>query len=239
LYVLLFLGKEYSLCSKSSGIHHLPTTLQGTDYWKTVVSLAAPIVFKYIEGLRTQIGDTSKRNSWYLYFNYRALTEKRYYTLKILVTGLMLSGIFPQNSVSRQIVVDLFDGLQRNERRFAKSKFYKFFSSTLAAVYKNPVKTDFELVSRREFENNYELDFLETLEAIFTVRWNTPRRVKKQQFRRGYHDKGSKSSESEIARRAANREEFCFLDKEYRKMLQRMDDPIAQLRKDGYLPLEE
>jgi hypothetical protein len=151
----------------------------------------------------------------------------------------MLSGIFPQNSVSRQIVVDLFDGLQRNERRFAKSKFYKFFSSTLAAVYKNPVKTDFELVSRREFENNYELDFLETLEAIFTVRWNTPRRVKKQQFRRGYHDKGSKSSESEIARRAANREEFCFLDKEYRKMLQRMDDPIAQLRKDGYLPLEE
>jgi hypothetical protein len=227
------------LSNWKQGKSGIPESIRGSQYWKQMISVAAPIVFKYIEGLRTQIGVSSKRDSYYLYFNYRALNEKRYYTLRICIIALMLSGIYPTHPVSQQILVDLFDGLQRNEKRFVKSKFYEFFHSTLPAIYKDPTYDPVEVVSRREFENNYELSIQETLEAIFTLRWNTPRRVKKQQFRRGYHDKGSKSSTSEIARRSANTEEFCFLDKEYRKLLRSLPDPIAQLRKDGYLPLEE
>jgi hypothetical protein len=67
----------------------------------------------------------------------------------------------------------------------------------------------------KEFQGNFLMrDFRGWLQKVFSVRYHTPRRLRKQERVRGYRDHGSMSSVSEKARKSANRVKVHGIDQE-------------------------
>jgi hypothetical protein len=208
-------------------------------YWETLYRSSSALLVKHIEDLRNQISDTSKRDSFYLYFNWRALDERGYYMLALGVAGIYLTGDFlGLDPVESYILREFEEGLRKQTKRFKDTKFFNFLDylqnspdtsrSYHPSITPNP----------REFQANYYTSLSRVLTRVYTVRWNTPRRVKKQEFRRGYRDKGSKASVSELARRKANTTEFSIPEWQLELLRQskNLKDTIKLL---GLLPEEE
>jgi hypothetical protein len=103
---------------------------------------------------------------------------------------------------------ELVDQLQLAAPRFKSSRKGKIWTQII--VNEAWTSTTFLLIHRiilpiDEFRGNILHNFPITwFQGHFTLRYNTPRRLKKQDFVRGYRDHGSASSESERARREAN-----------------------------------
>jgi len=136
----------------------------------------------------------------------------------------------------KYIFDNLVEEIRRNKLRFKDTKFFEFFTSLGIIPYAEKYENGITLrCPIREYLGNYESDLLSDLRRVYTVRYNTPRRVKRKVFHRGYDDKGSESSVSERARRSANTVEFPYLTKDFLRHLKEHSDPIGLLKDLGYL----
>jgi len=208
------------------------------QFWQGKLQKSASELRKYIEELRNHVTDTSKVETFYLYFHWRDLDEKAYYNLRIALTGLFCyEGEFLRtDSVCLYLANLLGEELSKYRFRVAQSKFVQFFDTLGSIPYAKEYKLGITLqMPIREFLGNYEESVNKLLRRIFTVRLNTPRRVKRKVFHRGYDDKGSESSVSERARRNANTVEFPYLTSDFLEFLRNHKDPIGHLRDLGFL----
>jgi hypothetical protein len=92
-------------------------------------------------------------------------------------------------------------------KRFKNSSKGKFWANLCEKKWKDsltiPMFTD-GLLPITEFEGNYLKQFQEWVKVHYTLRYLTPKKIRKTERIRGYRDHGSASSESERARRKAN-----------------------------------
>jgi len=119
-----------------------------------------------------------------------------------------------------KIILDEFQqSVRRCAPRFKNSRKGKIWSTfhisdrTLSPRY---ILSRY-LLPITEWEGNYRRCIHGWIKKHFTLRYNTPKRIKKQERIRGYRDHGSMSSNSERARRVAN------------------TSPIRGVRQDGYI----
>jgi hypothetical protein len=207
------------------------------QFWQGKLRSSAILLRRYIEELRNHVTDSSKVDSFYIYFHWRDMDERVYYNLRLAVVGVYnYENIQEWTAEERYLLENLVEELSKNKLRFKATKFFEFFSFLGIIPYVDQYPKGITLSCPiREFLGNYEINITDWLKRGYTVRYNTPRRVKRKTFHRGYDDKGSESSVSERARRSANTVEFPYLTKDFLKVLQEHSDPIRLLRELGYL----
>jgi hypothetical protein len=133
------------------------------------------------------------------------VTTWEFYSMCLAVGGYIRSGVwYPEDSVEHYLLSELYREVQKISKRFKATKFFKLFYYILDTPLPLTGVRSVFLLHPREYYANYE-DLVDAKAAlrVYSVRELTPRRVKRREFRRGYRDHGSKSSDSEIARREA------------------------------------
>jgi len=210
------------------------------QFWQDSLRFAGDELSDYIKELSTKVTDTSKTDAFFFHFALSNLTERTWYQLKLAIVG------YAQNPANRlksglekYIYETLVESVRKYTVRFQKTKFFEFFNYTLGCIPYIEFWTTLRVVPEREWLGNYAAPTGRVLRSIFSLRWMTPRRLRKKTFRRGYDDKGTESSISDRARRQANTEEFPYLTKDFLESLRRHRDPIGLLRELGYLREKE
>jgi len=218
-------------------IQRYPKDSSEVAFWQRKLQESGSLLRRYIEELRNHITDTSKRDTFYVYFHWRSLNEKSYYNLKLAITGLFVFENSKDWDPTFSYLVNLLvEEVSKYNLRFKDTKFFEFFNHYLGYIpHAEKFPNGIQLIPIREYLGNFEENPYEILKRVYTLRFNTPRRVKRKVFHRGYDDKGSESSVSERARRSANTVEFPYLTKDFLEILRNHSDPIGLLRDMGYL----
>jgi hypothetical protein len=89
----------------------------------------------------------------------------------------------------------------------------------------------------REFKGNFLVASHRIVDQLLSIRYNTPRRLKKQQFRRGYRDHGTMTSVDDKARRNANTSQNVLVNEQLGNIMS-SSDPIRFARNLGIIPPE-
>jgi len=175
------------------------------SYTKELESSCA-ILVKYIEDLSNQVTDSSKRDPFFFNFSKEKVSEREFYHFCLLIGGYLRSpgSFFEEESIERSILIELRTEVYKISTRFRECKFFKFFYFLLDCPLGINLVPSSKTPNPREYLGNYKISPEKGIKRIFTLRYQTPRRVKRAEFRRGYRDHGSMSSISERARKAAN-----------------------------------
>jgi hypothetical protein len=166
---------------------------------------ALPILLSTIEDHRSKVSAISKRENFYLNFSTEKISEYEYFSLCLMLGAYSRSGsYFPEDSLEHYLLSELHREVEGISERFKATKYFKLFYFILDTPLEVRLARS-NFFSPREWYGNLEKCFqLNKALRAFSVRTLTPRRIKRKEFRRGYRDHGSMSSESERARRAAN-----------------------------------
>jgi hypothetical protein len=176
-------------------------SLSRAEFWEKELRLAGALLALYIKELRTHIVNSSKRDPYYLYLRKMLIGKYEFFSLCIAVAGFArYHDLKSQDSIEYIIFCELTQELEKVAERFIMSKHYNFFYNFLTAP--ESLTQEWRLLKTRTFKSWNEIfpDTDENIRKMFVLRYETQRRVKKQEFRRGYHDKGSISSVSTRAR---------------------------------------
>jgi len=162
-------------------------------------------LLQHIEVLRNQISNTSRKRPFFLYFNWRRMTEREYYVLILSVMWILHNPSISSSldELSDHIFRDLVEDMYRNVKRFEDTKFSEIFIQYILLLGTFETNGS-KYPPIREWKGNYSISLTEWLKHNFTLRLDTPRKAKRQEFIRGYRDHGSKASDSEIARKKAS-----------------------------------
>jgi len=176
------------------------------DFYSKELDSGCAILVEYIEDLSNQVANSSKRDPFFFNFSKEKVSEREFYHFCLLIGGYLRTPgkFFEEESIERSILIELREEVYRISRRFKDTKFFKFFYFLLDTPLSPQLVPDSKTPSPREYLGNYKIRPEKGINRIFTLRYQTPRRVKRAEFRRGYRDHGSMSSISERARKAAN-----------------------------------
>jgi len=163
----------------------------------------------YLEDLTSHVPDSSKIQSS-IGLNWRFIGERERIVLWAAISSLRnnsaLFGLL--SDMGRAFLEVLEFDLERTEKRMKDAKHhFQLFTGigdleALECYCGDPTFT----FSYREWRGNFLMDVYVLLKKVFRFFIYKPRPVRKQERIRGYRDKGSKSSDSEKARRDANTE---------------------------------
>jgi len=186
-----------------------PSLEDSLSFWRSEGENLARDLLGYIRALSTKISNTSKTFPFYLYLNWREMTGSDWFILRIashfLEQGPLILELL-KDSLLNFVFKELKEGLARNQDRMKNIKFKQFELALSWAHFddQRSIFTKSILPSEREWRGNFAKKLPRILERIFTLRFQTPKRIERQERVRGYRDHGSKASDSEIARRQAN-----------------------------------
>jgi hypothetical protein len=161
----------------------------------------------YLEDLTTKVPDTSKIQS-NLSLQWRRVTQKEWILLQTAVDCLkQIPFLFEKMSLMARSFLEVlqFD-LDRTKARLFGAKHLQDLMLCIAdrdalEVFLGDPSYQ---ISYREWRGNFFSDVYSLCKRIFFFFRYNPRSPRKQERIRGYRDKGSKSSDSEKARREAN-----------------------------------
>jgi hypothetical protein len=211
------------------------------SFWIETLQAAGAELRSYIKDLSTHIVNSSKSETFYLFFQSSNLGERECYQLMLGINGI---SNYPeegdQEPYFKYIWEQFVESFKKYRDRFQKTKFFDFFRYTTGMLkYISAYPNGLRVVPVREFLGNYYIPITLVLKRVFTLRFNTPRRLKRKVFRRGYDDKGTESTISDRARRQANTVEYPYLTKDFLAVLRLHKDPIGLLRDLGYIREQE
>jgi len=168
-------------------------------------------VLKTIKDLSNQVSTARKQYSWYLYLSWREISEQQFLGLSALMNFMeenIEKSKIELDEIEMSIWIELRTQFTQSSTRFKNSRKGNIWSSIVRSgicVSTQYLIDNQILLPIDEFRGNILKNFLSNwIPRHYTLRFNTPRRLKKQGFVRGYRDHGSTSSESERARREAN-----------------------------------
>jgi len=177
-------------------------------YYEKLARHNALVLLQRIETLRTIISTNSPWN-FYIHLSWRKVNDRVMFHLLLALYGLYYDPnlLYRDEETAllyREYVRPL---LEKSVRRFQEHR--KF--GLLVKIFFGPhgkwlsqFRIGTELLPYREYKGNYNMNLEVWLEENLTIRRETPRRVKKETFIRGYRDHGTMVSESEKAVRSAN-----------------------------------
>jgi len=182
---------------------HSDNSQEKFEYFSRVRKDYAEKVQVHLEELTTYVSNTSK-TGWFLQLEWKKVKEKELIGLIVALECLEVVGLDSLSPTARYFFEELAIQLHRTKKRMQNAKHLHFsFNPDMLDSLRELGEADY-LPSVREYKGNYELDILECLRRLFRVRFHKTLRPKRTQRVRGYRDKGSESSPSERARRAAN-----------------------------------
>jgi hypothetical protein len=178
------------------------------NFWLQEGESLANDLFEYCRALSTKIPSISK-DPFFLYLNWRELTGSDWITIRIALHFLEDSKLgigLTAKSTLGWVVRELKDGLARSQRRMSRTKFSEFeLWLAYDATPEGLGRANQAIVPKaREWLGNYTGKLKKILGRIFSLRFNTPKRVQRQRRVRGYRDHGSMATVDEKARRSAN-----------------------------------
>jgi len=203
------------------------------------------LLLQYIEELSTKVSNISKTldvpkerfeiSSFYLYYHFRKVDERIYYSLCLAVSYLLQNFSLFHDEQEKYLFIDFLQNMVNNEKRLKGCKFFEGFLRVY--LFQGELNTPMLLPPIREYKGNFVInDFLAIMRRIYTVRSykhenifeiKIPRKHPLVQKRiRGYTDKGSESSESEKARRQS----LPFTAEEELKELYKERERLSALR---------
>jgi hypothetical protein len=166
---------------------------------------ASQTLLSVIEDHRSKVSVISKRRDFYLNFSMENVSTWEFYSMCLALGGYLRSGMFyAEDSVEHYLLAELHREVENISKRFKETKYFKLFYFILNTPLPLTVVRNEYLLHPREYHANYK-GLINASKAlrVYSVRELTPRRVKRREFRRGYRDHGSMSSDSERARREA------------------------------------
>jgi DNA-binding transcriptional regulator YhcF (GntR family) len=161
-------------------------------------------VLNHLEELRTHVPNNSK-TPWILQLDWKRMKEKE---LVGLIQALECFQVefadYPLEPETKWFLEDLYHQLYRTRKRMlgAKHLNFSFSPDQLDELYQT--REHEYLPSVREYGGNFLINVTEVLKRLFRIRFQKRVKTTRTQRVRGYRDKGSESSLSERARRAAN-----------------------------------
>lgn len=178
------------------------------SFWEEESESMASTLLSFLKDLSTKIPDNSKY-PFYLYLNWRELDAEAWILLRIALHFLedsYRSIEILKDRLLSYVLRELKDGLSKNLSRMANCKFNQFerslsWSATPSGLRAVPLAF---VPKEREWKGNYSKKLGKVLRRIYSLRFQTPKRVERQERVRGYRDHGSMSSVDERARREAN-----------------------------------
>jgi len=182
-------------------------------YYSTWIERQIPEVLKELTGHRNQIAKAQKRYTWYLYLDWRNISEEEFIALSIVVNHMKCypPSEIEEDDLMKEIWREFVEQFQLAALRFKNSRKAKIWSSIV--VNGKWTSTHYMFWHGRfflpitEWEGNYKNVITNWVKRHFSLRYNTPRRLKKQERVRGYRDHGSMPTESQVARRKANQDQ--------------------------------
>jgi len=178
------------------------------EFWAKELRTLADQLLEHLRDLSTKIPSISKI-PYYLYLNWREIKGKDWILLRIALHFLednYPASLLIQDKMLTYVLKEFKDMLNLNSRRMSRTKFKEFE----LALSSNAVEQDLGHIplqfvpSVREWKGNYQGKFRKLIQRIFSLRFVTERRAKRQERIRGYRDHGSMSTVDERARREAN-----------------------------------
>jgi hypothetical protein len=206
-----------------------------TLFWEEERSKSAGELVEYLVVLRNHLLDNSKRKyPFYLYFHWRKMNERQFYRLCLAFGKISELETSHWEGILKSLYKDLEFEFRKHIFRFKDTKFFEFFLNvfrgSIPAFWPDTYKPN-----PREYPN-FRVNLEQELAKIFTLRLETPRRVERGVFRRGYKDKGSAATTSERARRQANTLQSLPYQETLRYIVSHGGDPREFLRATGNWP---
>jgi len=170
----------------------------------------ALILKSAVKALSTEILVSQKSTSWYLYLDWRGISEEEFIGLSLIINFIELSDSFRNGMTEMELYIykefkEQFLSCALRFRHSSKGKVWVSIITREAYTSIYYMCINNILLPITEWNGNYnKLEKRRWIQEHFTLRYNTPRRQKKQERIRGYRDHGSMASVSEKARRAAN-----------------------------------
>jgi hypothetical protein len=172
-------------------------------YYYQVREEYASGVLQHLEGLRTHVPNTSK-TPWFLQLDWKRVREKELVGLTQALECLQVLYYDQLSEEGRFFFEELSQQLFRTRKRMLGAKHLHFsFNPEFLEELQASGEVEY-LASPREHRGNFLINVKETLEKLFRIRFQKRTKLARTQRVRGYRDKGSSSSPSERARRAAN-----------------------------------
>jgi hypothetical protein len=199
------------------------------EYFFELRSRYADSVLQHFTELTTHVSNTSKGN-WFLQLDWKKVREKE---LIGLYQALLCFEVMYPETIKDEILYftdELYSQLFRTKQRMLGAKHLNFqFPADQLEELREAGEVEYLALS--EYKGNYEIDVREVLSKLFRIRYHRSPRTRKTNRPRGYRDKGSESSESEKARRAANTSTWNpYLEEVYQYCLRTGCHPREALR---------
>lgn len=212
------------------------------SYWQEEARVLGQELLDYFEETKAKIINISSRKPWFLHFNQRLINEKSYYLFELALAWINKNVSYDEmDHVIAHIRTEFSSFLSQVRQKFVRTKFYTFFREHLF-LSKNHLSNAYEeyrMVPKREWEGNFKDSLVMRIRRVFTVRLEKTDRVKPKVFRRGYDDHGTCPSKTEKARRSANTLFVPVFSESFLDYLRDLDDPLDELRRQGFLLPEE
>jgi len=164
-------------------------------------------LLQQIKDLRSKIANSSLVDGgdpFYLYFNKTKVDERYFYWWCCALSGLEDLDKTDWDPIMFEIARTCYTEVEKVSIRFEECKFFKFF----ILLFYYPKWTEFKVLDNycpsREYSNFKIPKKRSVSKETFVLRFETKRKLRKPAFVRGYRDKGSASSISVRAVRAAN-----------------------------------
>jgi len=161
----------------------------------------------------TIISETRTDYPFYLYLNWRQVTDKEFLGLAIALGSFpRFDTLLNQRAANSEMVMIEFlkDDVMKLSKRFLRGKISKVIYLIQEHGFESLLTTSGLnlLLPIREYVGNFRFNLKKWLRENLTIRYQTPRRVRRQERQRGYRDHGSLSDTSQKARQKANTMKF-------------------------------
>jgi hypothetical protein len=216
--------------------------IQLARYYEELAKIHCETFIKRLEVLSTKISDNS-RETWFLHFGWRNVTDVQALNLALMMNYLNLHPelVLEKDKCFQFLALEAIDLIKQTLKRFKDIKKMPLII-TLALADKGVSFTYLSMIENaylpwREFKGNFLVASHRIVDQLLSIRYNTPRRLKKQQFRRGYRDHGTMTSVDDKARRNANTSQNVLVNEQLGNIMS-SSDPIRFARNLGIIPPE-
>jgi len=172
------------------------------EYWDQERETYTSDLIRYLIDLTTHVPVTSKA-PWFLQIEWKKITEREWVSLKMACNWLKKS-----NSLEGELALwffrELDENLDRCQKRLKGAKHLQAVEALEGNFVPFFVIAPDHRFSIREWEGNFKENIYKLLQRVFHFRLQKSSPTSRTQRARGYKDKGSESTISERARRAAN-----------------------------------
>jgi len=182
--------------------------IEAWEMYEEFLFYSALEVQEVLEGLSTIISTSQKPFTWYLNLNWRSISEKQFLSIALLIMYMRNHPTIYETLEELEVYIwtEFEEQFLLHTKKFQEEK-----TSIWSQMIQSRIEVSimYLIVNRitlpiTEWKGNYSKSLRGWFKKNLTIRYNTPRNLKRQERVRGYRDHGSMPTKSQVARRRAN-----------------------------------